>query len=610
MVPPWRFNNFNRISFLTMKNTPEKVAAQNLKGIPREWFPWQHTLISSHSIATVDPILVEPLTGNTTVKLDMVSALQTNPTVTPLFSSAKVTDAVFFVPQRILTRGLSVNNFMELMKIDDIPLPTIPFSYGQFDGVTLTGELVSGFGYGSLLHRLGLVPAITRKGLQPVVQNSIASDVGTDPFSLNISPLLAYYLICIQNYTSPYVPYVPVPFDKLTTEMGPDSNVIIGSSREYSLVNMYMLRDAILRISGHLPDDSNSEYTDLYDIESYFPPLQYNNMESFGGILQDPIESLRILRFADQFVNIAGAPTNVVIPPLAEYYKTHASSTGLWPASFDADYQTLYFNSEDIDQLESVTITDDGQNTVLGLRRKESLFARIAKSVLRGLKYDDWLDIRFGSHLPFKDSPIFCGSNTMSIVFDDVLNTSGAGVQGTAVARGKALGTGMKEISFTALEPGYLMVLRTITPEVSYDSVKPRWTEMTHMSSYPQYDISGTAFQPLKVSDIQTFYDDADNIVIGEQPIYFDYMRKYNRVSGVFGMPIYDSYFFARNLGEDIDASDQMSVLTVGSPYIDPERFSYNFADVGLLNNQNYFIKTKFNLRVLQPIKRTILDRL
>ena len=604
---------------MAYKHSPEQVASQSFATKKRDWFPWNHTLLSSHSFGRVDPILCEPVTANTTIKLDMFSALQTNPTATPIFDSAVVTDSVFFVPQRILCRGIYADNFMELGTIEDIQ---IPYLYSSFVTSAPTIADASSLAClpGSLLNRLGypahivtpagaFIPLDDRhlpaelKNVDVVGSNAALGALFTAE-SINASPMLAYYAVCERFYSNPYYPEVVYPSTYFESSDNP--NLFGELVTQYSMCSLYDVRNNLLAIRGIVNDgETLQSYSDY--ISAYNPNFSATRVLALNidyGSTEDACLTSYTFVAPGLFNNIFD---------MVGTLQNQLSSAGIWCAQYGKGYQTMYFDEEDITQLEYNEATEIG-DTVSTVRIARSRFNQMFRTILRGKRFTDWVDINFGAKLKICDHPIFCGSNSYNMFFNDVVNQS-ANQQGedgiplgTAASRGYASKSGSRPISFTTQEPGYLLVLRTIVPNVSYSSVMPRWANMKTMSSFPMPAYSGSTFQDLRVDDIVTTFTQADSHVVGKQPLYFDYMQKFNRLHGVFATHLNESYTFKR----ETDVSDleiENIAQNVGSTFIIPSQFNYAFPSIGGVQQQeNIFIKTMFNMSVLQPLDRSVLQ--
>lgn len=608
---------------MAITNTPNEVVHQAYKSDKRSWFALKHTHLSSYQPGYEHPDLVVPITGNTTVKLNMSRYLQSAPTITPLFDSMRVNFRVFFAPQRLYTRGLYGNNFEEIDNIEEIQLPTLP------PPSAVIPSNVTAIMPGSLLNRLGY-PACILFGntIQPIVRNHYADSddlswdfadaaLGDVGFNLrgswNLTPIVAYFDIWNHYIRNPYVEDVPITDQQLYRigqEHSDEPSVVYKPAQ--SLVN------AVLGVRGVVTSQVGDVSHPAWYITWQSPDSDdFNNRWYFGGGVVPLVDDIE--------PNADGTTT---LGEVVDYLKGRVSSTGMLPTNFGEHYQTMFYDEDEINSLNSIVIETDenGNPTVEGLRLGKSVWNKTLRTILRGRKYTDWIDVQFGSKLKISDHPIFVGSDSMLISFQDVINQSAQG----SVPLGKASGAGARggkgadgdrTIVFTAQEPGYLMVLVDFVPEVSYTNVVPRWVEYETMSSFPMPAYSGRTFQDLKVSDLcfvaSGSNPDINDMVIGKQPLYFDYMSSYNRSSALFadagdqdtGTSSFRSYTFQRLFDlYSLSESGVVGGAYLRSTYILPTTFDYNFADVGQNGRQNFWMKTEYNLRLYQPLEKQVVS--
>lgn len=611
---------------MNQKNSPTGVVGQYLATPGRAWFDRSFTHLASYPIGKQCPDAVIPLTGNTTVKLDMVSMLQTNPTPTSVFDSARCTVRVFFYPQRLCVRGLHNDNYMELDEIEEKQLPVINI------GVQ-TPQVIM---YGSILNRLGLPASFaTRNNLVPL-NPKLYFDEDTIKFAndfnspssqtLNMSSLIGYYDICSYFLANPYD--TEIPFDSPTRYLNTDSggNIVVRNLFDFDNVTYYNLKDIQLWIESIKGIVSSFGSGSINPQPSYFGSGASFNT-SFG------------LYYADTFITSAFPQDSTlnsfswVSHPLydvAKVLSTYSSTTGLWPSTYLEDYQSTWFDVDDINSLNAVELSYETNGTPLSeVRIKQSIWNRMLRSVLRGKRLSDWMDIQFGKKLALSNHPIMVGADSFEITFDDVIaNSSGSSAQGSIgntgfVPLGAAAGRGGgygntnrrnkkddRTITFTTQEPGYLFIIRDIVPHVSYPDARPRHFDYTVMADFPLPMYSGKTFQDLAVSDIMvTSSPDYNDTVVGKQPIYYDHMISGNTLGGLMQSSLYDSYTFKR-IADINDMSLDNSTTNarhLRSTYVLRGMYDFQFTDWSQNNGENIFIKTYYNLRCYQPLDKQVV---
>lgn len=614
---------------MTQKNSPTGVVGQYLATPGRAWFDRSFTHLASYPIGKQCPDAVVPLTGNTTVKLDMVSMLQTNPTPTSVFDSARCTVRVFFYPQRLCVRGLQNDNYMELDEIEEKQLPAVTLDFPEPRVVM----------YGSILNRLGL-PASVATGntlvpLNPKLYFDEDTTKTASEFSaftaqkLNLSSLIGYYDICSYFLANPYD--TEIPFDTPERYLNKDAsgNIVMRSLFDFDNVTYYNLKDfqnwiELIKGINSSTESINipSQSVLLGDSQSFAMPIA----RSFFAVDDTFITS----EFPQDVTLSAFSWSGNPLYNVAKVLSTYSSTTGLWPSTYLEDYQSTWFDVDDINSLNAVELSYETNGTPLSeVRIKQSIWNRMLRSVLRGKRLSDWMDIQFGKKLALSNHPIMVGADSFEITFDDIIaNSSGSAGQGTVgntgfVPLGAAAGRGGgygntnrrnkkddRTITFTTQEPGYLFIIRDIVPHVSYPDARPRHFDYTVMADFPLPMYSGKTFQDLAVSDIMvTSSPDYNDTVVGKQPIYYDHMISGNTLGGLLQSNLYDSYTFKRisDINDMSVENSETNARHLRSTYVLRGMYDFQFTDWSQNNGENIFIKTYYNLRCYQPLDKQVV---
>lgn len=591
---------------MNKQNSPEKVVGQRFANAKREWHNLSKTHLASYAVGFQTPALVQPLTGNSTVVLDMDHAIQTNPTVTPVFDSMRVNVRAFFAPARLYCRGMIGNNFLELDEIENIELPVVDYAVQNEAWENEYKEAYRGngdyFGFnviapGSLLNRLGYPASqLALQGPLPLERERrgrVISAVGNetvDRTPWNMMPIIAYYDICSRFLSNPYDTNIPFP----TWE-----NAYYDEDARYLGDVYYDLKDVqdwVAQCRGYMPSLNNEgtvvplpSIGQLLTGNTSTGRSVFHGLQAFGLPL---MYSLQVDDVGDVLYWPAGAAQR-------------SSQIGLWPSLYMDDYATTYFDNEDIIDLMQVEVGEDMESFRIG----KSVFSRKLRSILNGRRFDDWVEIHFGYKLKTSDHPIMVGADHFTIRFNDVFNQTADGSQplGSSASRGDKGASARRRISFTTQEPGYLFVLIDIVPYVTYSNFLPNWLDWQKFGSFPLPEYSGRGFQDLTIGDVVNTGTSLNSAVVGKQPIYYDFMTNRDTLGGIFSTDLLDTYTFKRKFdvreifggGEVFDG--------VRSTYMSKLMYDYAFPDWGQNGGENIFIKSLFNLRVLQPIARQVI---
>ena len=609
-----------------MKNSPENILKKMYTDVKRSWFndtPFRSA--TSISMTHVVPDAVIPLTGNTTVKLDLEQYLLSEGTPNPVYEGMRVDVALYFCPQRLYTRGIYGNNILEAQSLEQLPLPTRSY-FREYNSYVGSQSSVFLNCRGSLLNRLGVPAFFSAPGVNlPLVKNHIPKDyynmtlreAGSQnksyPMPINMAVVSAYYDICRTYFANKFEDMVPIEGRSVWTDFDLDqygNPYPTGSGDTISWQSLSVFGETINHVRGVLNthDDSCPSLSSLFGTG---PTLKFNTV-----YLLD--EFSRGVDYSD-----------IPVAQVVSLFENHISNTGLWPLRYDSHWQTMFFKPEDISGLENISIG----NNVESYRLAEAKLATYLKQMLRGRTTEDWIDVQFGNKLKIADEPIFVGSDSFVVSFDQIVASAQTNSDGTQMGvrlgdtAGRARGGSQKAfdengnsksktITFTTQEPGYLISLVRCTPPVSYSDVLPRYHEYDTLSDFPLPSYSGKGFQDLKGSDfVYTGLKALDDSVIGSQPYGFDHMSNYNRVSALLATQMKRGYTFTRQFDLSEETFTDLSVAGftnyrryLKSVYVEGDTFDNNFYDAGVNGRQNFTLLTAYNLRKCMPLEKQVTD--
>lgn len=632
------------------KNSPTSVLRDGgSTKVNRNWHDRYQENSTSLPVGRVVPLLCEYLQGNSNVKLDIASAVQTNPTSSPVFGRMSVDLQTFYCPLRLYVVGLYGNNLLENDFVDEISFPLSQIGSSLYASIE---QYTTCFvGHGSLLSHLRYPRHIIGTYIsdyQPLTgvqkdismplnpkarplddfavyyENSVSGEESvTTPYLppkvYNAIPILAYLDACVHYYADPFDR--DIPFEVTTCSLEED---------ELDNINLVINRTL-------LPVPYESIITLLYEAKGFSVPAEQNNIPN--GVL-DPA-----------YISLAGDSSDILrLLPLIEtpvgYFNRSSQlesidllaqmtfNDGLFPTTFKPDLMTTWYDDEQVLKLTSNTQFEGGNYTALRLAQAE--FNRLANYMIKGQTYDDFVGVTYGSEYRTQDSPIRLAVDSYDIRFQDIVNTAARTGQGevplgTPVARGYAASDSYKTIEFETLEPGYLLVLGSLVPSVKYTEDVPAHLSYVNLGDTPNRFYDGAAFQSLLLGDAWNTGTSLDDMSLGQQPFYYEHMISYDRVSGLLATEGFKSYNFIRDF--DLSGfvwsprSDGFSELSsvfadnYRSKYVNGSLFDYAFpanAPVTLgeayeaiasATAQNYYFVFRFDLRVLEPLTNQVITR-
>lgn len=636
----------------TTKNSPTGVLNDgNQPRVARNWHDRSQDNVLSIATGFEVPTLCEWLQGNSTVKLDINCAIQTQPTLSPVFADVYVNNLIVFCPLRLYVPGLYGNNYLEADVIENISFPQISSLFsGAFSEdpenqhVILQGSLLAHLRYPRAFST-GL-PVDNRLWITNSGQLEIETAEGEFSYYDSYTPVdfsqynalgvLAYFDACLHYVVDPYDKSIPFERTEFTIEYLSDSNL---ATPEYSL-DVQRFRTAY-------------DYDDLLSLVYEAKGLKTGTNYLDNGLQIDGLpQSATTLPLLSSYVSVPIELAEAISEEGSSFrldawngssseklgFQTigsYVSHEGLFPVTFAPDYFTTFYDDDQVNKLYQISFSD---GSYMGLRLAQADYNRTVNAIIRGQKFDDWDEATYGVNLKLSDHPIKLGSDSFRIAFKDIVNQNSGAERsgnpvplGTAVARGYAAQGLKKEFHFTTLEPGILFVLTSAVPAVQYSADVPIHNRYLKMGDLPNRYYDGATFQNTRFGEMihtGSSYIPLDDYSIGSVPIFYENMISHDRVSGLLATEAFGSYTFTRDFGprgfldgitlNDDDDITPAAVLDLArSKYVNGANYDYQFAASSPIFNalgdtaasENYFLYMHFQLRVLEPLTNQVIGR-
>lgn len=253
----------------------------------------------------------------------------------------------------------------------------------------------------------------------------------------------------------------------------------------------------------------------------------------------------------------------------------------------------------------------DGSFTMDALLLSRKIYDQQNRITISGGTYDDWLTVTWGNEsVGAPEMPVYRGGFSADLVFDEVVSSSSAtsgGANeplGTLGGRGNIANKRGGKIRFKANEHGYVMVLLSITPRIDYHQGNKWHYKLETMDDIhkPAYDQLG--FQDLLTDEYvawDTYKDEDGNEVFkstGKQLSWTQYQTNWNEVHGNFARENREQFMVITRRYEN----DEDGNLLDGTTYIDPTKYNYMYANLGL-ENQPYWVQVSIGAEVRRKMK-------
>ena len=423
------------------------IKSVDVKVQKKSGFDKSHMNLFTTKVGTLTPILCDEVIPNTTTSLKLNISASLPPLASDTFMRCDLKAEAFFVPARILVpqyenwlTGTKVANTPTGNSISEALLPVLQF---QTDAPTKPGTLADYLGFRAF---------------------ESGATQGSSP-QVTMLPFIAYHTIYDEWYRNTLVQ--KSVFKETFTANNPGAHIGY-YARNCKNIGLY----TVTNFSANTFASNNVSAMTLND----------------GVLLTD----LRQRNFgADYFTTATPSPQN------------------------GAD-QKLTMNLTD-GGVNGESITGSTSFTIAALRAANSMQQFLERNNLAGNRFVDQLKAQYGATLNsgIAQRPVLLGSASFNVYSKGIAQTStpGSGVTsgstnnpmysvGSEYGQAKCVGNDFIIKNFTAMEPGYIMVLVSLVPKVTYGTGIRRY--LTHyIADGSQTDMANPILQN-----------------VGNQPIY------------------------------------------------------------------------------------------
>lgn len=603
-------NSYNPISKLLDIDFPEVKKAN-----------WNNSydLQTTADVSYCNPVFTDRILANTHVKLDLNQAAFANPTVAPLYGRFRVKYIAFWTPDRLYIPEWRDG---DAMVGDDYPYPIVNFPDGfsagdYYEQYTGNGSLY--VPYTSLIEKLGMFPAMSQ-----------ACDWSRDdrPTPSNAFALLSFWDIYRHYILNVQEPSFPIRVNSFIEEHTDNGATVPAQNPHDVMVSREDLDEFFRKVRTNMS-------AGVYEISGLYSQYLKHNI------------------FPSKYVSSGGHQHQSVSPSTADtnskdFVLHNNYHYGLPIAPLGADMFTSWVNNDTV-ELEKSTAKVDVSSGTLYMDSwivASRISNKLRKTAFKNSDFAEYIDVQYGIKPPTSlTKPMFLGAFVSDIVFNDVISS----VQGKDTDEngnevmpsmdsnrnlgsraGYGRGTDYDKhnfIEFTAQEPGTLMVLQIIQPEVFYFEGRDEMFDVQNFNEEFNPAFDGIGFTPLQRSTMNLVpslalsylgkrsYDGEAysryNTAIGQQPYGMRHMAKVNKLSGQMAEPgsylpysLSRSFNAIRNLEDTDMQSNNPTAPKWTSSYPVPEMFTNIFASFAQDNFQFYI---NWDYLKYQPISKQFL---
>lgn len=611
------------------RNNPNAIVNSPKFDPPRNWKNWTSVETWSACPGLWFPVKWWDLPANATPDLNIRTAVESTPAVSPLYGHFIMIYKFFFCPYRLYVPNLNNNNVNDLTDIEQIEFPVL-FADGDNHPTPVeikNGSLFDYLGYSkrrmyidgqNYVYVMGAIddndPEFNRvigyassvvtemfdfdystNLIQPGRSVETAMEYATD----NAIPWLAYYDIFCHHLANPNEEFIP----------------FVNKDGETDYISLHALQAITPYVSGRGVSEGtyssgNSEHPwTIRGISVGNGPLP-----SYVGNVLVTSQDHGTVYLMDQSQRRVGTISDIISDYIQYQAAPDYSHFGMMPCNYLPDYFTTWVDPDDYNVVNDMELPN---MNIMQIRLQERKWVDYARQLARRSKrLTDWVDNKYGGpKLKLNNEPILVGEDKVDVYFQNITAQSNSGdgsklsdyVGGQASRISFMTPKTKAPIKFTTQEPGLLMCMCCLVPEVSYTGGVDRFLKKRRMADLytPLYDAVG--FQSIYAYEVKAASRTPFE-TIGDVPGWYEYMSKTNHHKGLFELAEFKSWVLERDFTDNnITSGNYGEPDIVNSTYVDEDMFDYNFVDVGLYKD-NFYIQTLFDFKIKLPMSDQIVN--
>lgn len=296
--------------------------------------------------------------------------------------------------------------------------------------------------------------------------------------------------------------------------------------------------------------------------------------------------------------------------------------------NFDSDYFTTATPSEQLGEPNNVTIditNNKGSLSIASLRAANSLQQFAERNNLCGVDDVNFYKAMYGADLSYgvAQHPVLIGSSRTPIYVNGIFQTANAGIASQSknpfinvgTQYGNANGAGVDVVinNFTAQEFGYIFVIGSLVPKVSYSSGIRRYLHHHISEPYLGPDLANPILQnvgpqPIFVNELRTLNTEESNSVFGYQMRYAEWISHPDEIHGQFidGKSL-DSFVLQRSFPSGTPQINS-AFLEIPTTYLDQIFASSTYS--AQENGFAYWVDMLHEWNIVSPIANFVVPSL
>lgn len=283
---------------------------------------------------------------------------------------------------------------------------------------------------------------------------------------------------------------------------------------------------------------------------------------------------------------------------------------GLMLKTYQSDLYNNWVNTDWIDGdngIAAITAisTSSGSFTMDALNLAEKLYNMLNRIAVSGNTYEDWQDAVY-TQSPRRhiESPVYIGGMSSEIVFEEIVQTAPAEVDGEQSSLGTLGGRGIHvkrkggHIICKVDEASFIIGIVSLTPRIVY-SQGNEWymTDLLSMDDFHKPALDGIGYEDLlgeRLAWWNTIITAGGSSVvnrtkIGKVPAWINYMTAVDKAFGDFAVDDEKGSAFM-TLNRRYEMGELAGTIQDATTYVDPQKYNYAFA-YNSLDAQNFWVQ-------------------
>ncbi|AXH75328.1 MAG: major capsid protein [Microviridae sp.] len=615
-------------------------------------YVWRTTM----SPGTLVPYLTEVALPGDTFDINIGCAMNTHPTIGPLFGSYKVQLDIFQCPIRLYQGQLHNNKLGIGMNMATVKLPVLQLE-AQKINLLLKPDLDNA--------QINPSCILSYLGIRGVGTHNETS--ATQMREFNGIPLLAYWDIYKNYYANKQEEIgVVIHTDKPTNTAVVTSVTIDGTAINPASTGVPSYKQLVQGGTGVIAFTTQPNLGEIVLVTNrgrvfaidLFTSIVTNATTATGTVRPDAIGVIvsnwdyanltdstvrpRLVTFPldniDQMrerilaavqspnaFNVTGQglpPYNYVMSSAGNVTPMVNNQEGLAIKTYQSDMFNNWLSTEWIDGTNGIgeitaIDTSGGSFTIDTLNLSKKVYDMLNRIAVSGGTYDDWLDAVYTHDRYTKaETPMYMGGLIKELVFQEVVSNSAAAEENQPLGTlaGKGVFSGKHKggsITIKVDEPSYIMGLISITPRIDYSQGNKWDVHLKTMDDFHKPALDEIGFQELITEQMawwDTRYDGTKWVQksAGKQPAWLNYMTNVNQVRGNFAVKDNEMFMTLNRRYETDDLTVGIKDLTT---YIDPVKYNYIFAQTSL-DAMNFWAQVSVDMTVRRKMSAKVMPNL